>query len=185
MLQRPHFLPDDRPRSVAQTAHCVRRSIVRLRPLRLVSVTRRRRELLWGQPFCCLFWPALEISRPPRRPGRRARALAVGSFICIARRARAVPSQAIVRWKAGLTVRPEVLAVRRNAPGAPRYGPVKLGLRHAVSAYRGGPWEQWGRAGAAQGSIIASGTLRGSRRYLDDAQCTSTNSTNSASISCT
>ena len=47
---------------------------------------------------------------------------------------------------------------------------VKLGLRHAVSAYRGGPWEQWARAGAAQGSIIASGTLRGSRRYLDDAQ---------------
>ena len=75
-----------------------------------------------------------------------------------------------MRWKAGLTVRPEVLAVRRNAPGAPRYGPVKLGLRHAVSAYRGGPWEQWARAGAAQGSIIASGTLRGSRRYLDDAQ---------------
>ena len=101
---------------------------------------------------------------------RRARAPAVGGFICIARRARAVPSQAIVRWKAGLTVRPEVLAVRRNAPGAPRYGPVKLGLRHAVSAYRGGPWEQWARAGAAQGSIIASGTLRGSRRYRDDAQ---------------
>ena len=94
----------------------------------------------------------------------------MGSFICIARRARAVPSQAIVRWKAGLTVRPEVLAVRRNAPGAPRYSTVKLGLRHAVSAYRGGPWEQWGRAGAAQGSIIASGTLRGSRRYLDDAR---------------
>jgi len=63
-----------------------------------------------------------------------------------------------------------VLAVRRNAPGAPRYGPVKLGLRHAVSAYRGGPWEPWGRAGAAQGSIIASGALRGSRRYRDDAQ---------------
>ena len=94
----------------------------------------------------------------------------MGGFIYIARRARAVPSQAIVRWKAGLTVRPEVLAVRRNAPGAPRYSTVKLGLRHAVSAYRGGPWEQWARAGAAQGSIIASGTLRGSRRYLDDAQ---------------
>ena len=95
---------------------------------------------------------------------------AVGRFICVARRARGVPSQAIVRWKAGLTVRPEVLAVRRNAPGTPRYSTVKLGLRHAVSAYRGGPWEQWARAGAAQGSIIASGTLRGSRRYLDDAQ---------------
>ena len=24
MLQRPHFLPKDKPRSVAQTAHCVR-----------------------------------------------------------------------------------------------------------------------------------------------------------------
>ena len=57
-----------------------------------------------------------------------------------------------------------------HAAARASYGPVKLGLRHAVSAYRGGPWEQWGRAGAAQGSIIASGTLRGSRRYLDDAQ---------------
>ena len=62
-----------------------------------------------------------------------------------------------------------VLAVRLNASTALSYGPVKLDLRHAVSAYRGGPWEQWGRAGAAQGSIIASGTLRGSRRYRDDA----------------
>ena len=24
MLQRPHFLPNDKPSSVAQTAHCVR-----------------------------------------------------------------------------------------------------------------------------------------------------------------
>ena len=103
------------------------------------------------------------------RPSR-ARAPAMGGFICIARRARDVPSQAIVRWKAGLTARPEVLAVRRNAPGASRYSTVKLGLRHAVSAHRGGPWEQWGRAGAAQGSIIASGMLRGSPRYGDDAQ---------------
>ena len=63
-----------------------------------------------------------------------------------------------------------VLAVSLHASTALSYSPVKLGLRHAVSAYRGGPWEQWGRAGAAQGSIIASGTLRGSRRYLDDAQ---------------
>ena len=63
-----------------------------------------------------------------------------------------------------------VLAVRLNASTALSYGPVKLGLRHAVSAYRGGPWEQWARAGAAQGSIIASGMLRGSPRYGDDAQ---------------
>jgi len=60
--------------------------------------------------------------------------------------------------------------VALHAAARASYGPVKLGLRHAVSAYRGGPWEQWGRAGAAQGSIIASGTLRGSRRYLDDAR---------------
>ena len=63
-----------------------------------------------------------------------------------------------------------VLAVSLHASTALSYSPVKLGLRHAVSAYRGGIWEQWGRVGAAQGSIIASGTLRGSRRYLDDAQ---------------
>ncbi len=68
-----------------------------------------------------------------------------------------------------------VLAVRLNAStalsyGPVSYGPVKLGLRHTVSAYRGGPWAQWARAGAAQRSIIASGTLRGSRRYRDDAQ---------------
>ena len=80
-----------------------------------------------------------------------------------------VQSQAIVRWKARLTVPTVVLAVSLHASTALSYSPVKLGLRHAVSAYRGGPWEQWARAGAAQGSIIASGTLRGSRRYLDDA----------------
>ena len=74
-----------------------------------------------------------------------------------------------MRWKARLTVPTVVLAVSLHAATALSYSPVKLGLRHAVSAYRGGPWEQWGRAGAAQGSIIASGTLRGSRRYLDDA----------------
>ena len=93
----------------------------------------------------------------------------MGRFICIARRSCRVQSQAIVRWKARLTVLAVVLAVRLYAAARASYGPVKLGLRHAVSAYRGGPWEQWGRAGAAQGSIIASGTLRGSRRYLDDA----------------
>ena len=75
-----------------------------------------------------------------------------------------------MRWKARLTVPTVVLAVSLHASTALSYSPVKLGLRHAVSAYRGGPWEQWARAGAAQGSIIASGTLRGSRRYLDDAQ---------------
>ena len=112
---------------------------------------------------------------------RRARAPAVSRFICIARRRCRVQCQAIVRWKARLTVLAVVLAVRLYAAARASYGPVKLGLRHAVSAYRGGPWEQWARAGAAQGSIIASRTLRGSRRYLDDAQCTSTNSTNSAS----
>ena len=101
---------------------------------------------------------------------RRARALAVGGFICIARRSCRVQCQAIVRWKARLTVLAVVLAVALYAAARASYGPVKLGLRHAVSAYRGGPWEQWGRAGAAQGSIIASGTLRGSRRYLDDAR---------------
>ena len=48
---------------------------MRLRPLRLVSVTRRRRELLWGQPFV-LFWPALapctgcETAAPRPKPGR-------------------------------------------------------------------------------------------------------------------
>ena len=94
----------------------------------------------------------------------------MGRFICIARRRCRVQSQAIVRWKARLTVPTVVLAVRLYAAARASYGPVKLGLRHAVSAYRGGPWEQWARAGAAQGSIIASGTLRGSRRYLDDAQ---------------
>ena len=91
------------------------------------------------------------------------------AFTCLARRHRRVQSQAIVRWKARLTVPIVVLAVRLNASTALSYGPVKLDLRHAVSAHRGGPWEQWARAGAAQGSIIASGTLRGSRRYLDDA----------------
>ena len=94
----------------------------------------------------------------------------MGRFICIARRSCRVQCQAIVRWKARLTVLAVVLAVRLYAAARASYGPVKLGLRHAVSAYRGGPWEQWGRAGAAQGSIIASGTLRGSRRYRDDAQ---------------
>ena len=94
----------------------------------------------------------------------------MGRFICIARRSCRVQCQAIVRWKARLTVLAVVLAVRLYAAARASYGPVKLGLRHAVSAYRGGPWEQWARAGAAQGSIIASGTLRGSRRYLDDAQ---------------
>ena len=74
-----------------------------------------------------------------------------------------------MRWKARLTVLAVVLAVRLYAAARASYSTVKLGLRHAVSAYRGGPWEQWARAGAAQGSIIASGTLRGSRRYLDDA----------------
>ena len=93
----------------------------------------------------------------------------MGRFSCLARRHRRVQSQAIVRWKARLTVPIVVLAVRLNASTALSYGPVKLDLRHAVSAHRGGPWEQWGRAGAAQGSIIASGTLRGSRRYRDDA----------------
>ena len=92
------------------------------------------------------------------------------AFTCLARRGCRGQSQAIVRWKACLTVRPAALAVRLHAAARASYGPVKLGLRHAVSAYRGGPWEQWARAGAAQGSIIASGTLRGSRRYLDDAQ---------------
>ena len=94
----------------------------------------------------------------------------MGRFICIARRRCRVQSQAIVRRIARLTVPTVVLAVRLYAAARASYGPVKLGLRHAVSAYRGGPWEQWARAGAAQGSIIASGTLRGSRRYLDDAQ---------------
>ena len=75
-----------------------------------------------------------------------------------------------MRWKARLTVPTVVLAVSLHASTALSYSTVKLGLRHAVSAYRGGPWEPWGRAGAAQGSIIASGALRGSRRYLDDAQ---------------
>ena len=102
--------------------------------------------------------------------GRRARAPAVGRFSCLARRSCRGQCQAIVRWKARLTVLAVVLAVALHAAARASYGPVKLGLRHAVSAYRGGPWEQWGRAGAAQGSIIASGTLRGSRRYLDDAQ---------------
>ena len=74
-----------------------------------------------------------------------------------------------MRWKARLTVPTVVLAVSLHASTALSYSPVKLGLCHAVSAYRGGPWEQWARAGAAQGSIIASGTLRGSRRYRDDA----------------
>ena len=102
-------------------------------------------------------------------PNRRARAPAVEAFTCLARRGCRGQSQAIVRWKARLTVLAVVLAVALYAAARASYGPVKLGLRHAVSAYRGGPWEQWARAGAAQGSIIASGTLRGSRRYLDDA----------------
>ena len=101
---------------------------------------------------------------------RRARAPAVEAFTCLARRSCRVQCQAIVRWKARLTVLAVVLAVALYAAARASYGPVKLGLRHAVSAYRGGPWEQWARAGAAQGSIIASGTLRGSRRYRDDAQ---------------
>ena len=96
---------------------------------------------------------------------RRARAPAVEAFTCLARRRCRVQCQAIVRWKARLTVPTVVLAVSLHASTALSYSPVKLGLRHAVSAYRGGPWEQWARAGAAQGSIIASGTLRGSRRY--------------------
>ena len=111
----------------------------------------------------------LALALPPT-PCRRARAPAVGRFSCLARRRCRVQSQAIVRWKARLTVLAVVLAVRLYAAARASYGPVKLGLRHAVSAYRGGPWEQWARAGAAQGSIIASGTLRGSRRYPDDAQ---------------
>ena len=126
----------------------------------------RRRDRLYGT--------SKRPERPPWpghvTPARRARAPAVGRFICIARRRCRVQSQAIVRWKARLTVLAVVLAVRLYAAARASYGPVKLGLRHAVSAYRGGPWEQWARAGAAQGSIIASGTLRGSRRYLDDAQ---------------
>ena len=79
---------------------------------------------------------------------RRARAPVVGRFICIARRCCRVQFQAIVRWKARLTVLAVVLAVALHAAARASYGPVKLGLRHAVSAYRGGPWEQWSRAGA-------------------------------------
>ena len=92
------------------------------------------------------------------------------AFTCLALRRCRGPCQAIVRWKARLTVLAVVLALALHAAARASYGPVKLGLRHAVSAYRGGPWEQWARAGAAQGGIIASGTLRGSRRHRDDAQ---------------
>ena len=75
-----------------------------------------------------------------------------------------------MRLKVRLTVPTVVLVVSLDGAALASNSPLKLGLRHAVSAYRGDPWGQWGGAGAAQGSIIASGTLRSSNRYHDDAQ---------------
>ena len=59
MLQRPHFLPDDRPRSVAQTAHCVRIILGLVR-------------CFWGSPSRCfglLSRPAVRWPRPVRNQG--------------------------------------------------------------------------------------------------------------------
>ena len=82
----------------------------------------RRRDRLYGT--------SKRPERPPWpghvTPARRARAPAVGRFICIARRRCRVQSQAIVRWKARLTVLAVVLAVRLYAAARVSYGPVKL-----------------------------------------------------------
>ena len=101
---------------------------------------------------------------------RVCRALLVALNVCLAQRGRGFQSQAIVRPKLRLTVPTVVVVVALDPAALASNSPLKLGLRHAVSAYRGGPWGQWSRVGAAQGSIIASGTLRSSNRYHDDAQ---------------
>ena len=56
-----------------------------------------------------------------------------------------------------------MVAVELYAAARASYGPVKLGLSR-------GPLGAMGLRRGSQGSIIASGTLRGSRRYRDDAQ---------------
>ena len=69
------------------------------------------------------------------------------AFTCLARRRCRVQSQAIVRWKARLTVLAVVLAVRLYAAARASYGPVKLGLRHEFRRIAGAP----GSNGAAPG----------------------------------
>ena len=55
-------------------------------------------------------------------------------------RVRGLQTQAVVRLEARLAVRSAVLAVSLQPAALVSYGTVKLGLRHAVSAYCGSPW---------------------------------------------
>jgi len=73
---------------------------------------------------------------------RGYRALLVALNVCLARsrRGRGLQNQAIVRWKARLAVHLAVLAVSVQLAALASNSRLNLGLRHAVSAYRGGPW---------------------------------------------
>lgn len=61
-------------------------------------------------------------------------------YICLARRGRGFQNQAIVRLTARFAVRSAVLAVALEPAALASNSRLKLGLRHAVSAYCGSPW---------------------------------------------